>query len=148
MRPLDGLVYDASLALTDWRPGTRDEPVTVIALDRESLDAPELSATPRVFLSPQWAKIVNALTDAQARAIGFDIIFSYAANQFPGLDKQGQYDWDFLAALTRARDRVVLARSSRTYPALPFIGAVFDPVADAGRTDPECNRLFGISPGC
>src|ERR1700693_2309045 len=136
MRPLDGLVYDASLALTDWRPGTRDEPVAVIALDRESLDSPELSATPRVFLSPQWAKIVNALTDAQAGAIGFDIIFSYAANQFPGLEQQGQYDWDFLSALTRARDRVVLARSSRAYPAMPFIGAVFDPVAYAGRTAP------------
>jgi adenylate cyclase/guanylate cyclase len=146
MRPLDGLVYDASLALTDRRPGTREEPVAVIALDRESLDSPELAAIPRVFLSPQWATIVNALTEAQARAIGFDIIFSYSANRFPGAEKQGQYDWDFLAALTRARDRVVLARSGGGYPALPFVGAVFDPVADAGRPDSQAIAYAELTP--
>ena len=27
--PLDGVIYDASLALTEARPGTRDEPVAV-----------------------------------------------------------------------------------------------------------------------
>ena len=135
MRPLDGLVYDASLAITDRRPGTHDEPVAVIALDRESLESQDLATTPRVFLTPQWAKVLNALTDAQARAIGFDIIFSYSANQFPGFKEEGQHDWSFLAALARARDRVVLARSGRAYPAMPFTGAVFDPAADAGRTD-------------
>jgi len=96
---LDGLVYDLSLAITDRRPGTRDEPVAVIALDRDSLASDELAALPRVFLSPVWTKIVNGLTEAGARAIGFDIIFSYSANRFPGFE--GQYDRDFLAALAR-----------------------------------------------
>src|SRR5215204_4370224 len=35
------------------------------------------------------AKVLNALTDVDARAIGFDIIFSYSANRFPGFE--GQY---------------------------------------------------------
>jgi CHASE2 domain-containing sensor protein len=84
MNPLDGTVYDLSLAVTDSRPGNRDEPVAVIALDRDSLDSDELQAMPRVFLSPVWAKLVDALTVIKARAIGFDIIFSYSANRFPG----------------------------------------------------------------
>src|SRR4051812_46204778 len=99
MTPLDGFVYDLSLAVSDRRPGSREESVAVIALDRDSLDSDELAAMPRVFLSPVWAKLVNALTEAKARAIGFDIIFSYSANRFPGF--AGQYDQDFLAALSR-----------------------------------------------
>jgi CHASE2 domain-containing sensor protein len=91
-----------------------------------------------VFLSPAWAKLVNGLTDADARPIGFDIIFSYSANRFPGFE--GQYDRDFLATLAGARGRVVLGRSARSYPAPPFVGAVFDPPADAGKDDPGANR--------
>ena len=58
---LDGLLYDLSLAVTEQRPGTIDEPVAVIALDRDSLASDELAALPRVFLSPVWAKLVNGL---------------------------------------------------------------------------------------
>ncbi len=141
---LDGLVYDLSLAVTDRRPGTKDEPVAVIALDRDSLDADELAALPRVFLSPVWARIVNGLSDAGARAIGFDIIFSYSANRFPGL--AGQYDRDFLAALARARGHVVLARSAGAYPAQPFVAAVFDPKADAGKPEPSAIGYAELSP--
>lgn len=144
MGPLDGLIYDLSLAVSDTRPGSRNEPVTVITLDRDSLDSDELAAIPRVFLSPAWAKLVNGLTDADARAIGFDIIFSYSANRFPGFE--GQYDRDFLAALAGARGRVVLARSARSYPAPPFVGAVFDPAADAGKDDPGAIAYAELSP--
>jgi class 3 adenylate cyclase len=144
MNPLDGLVYDLSLAVTNSRPGSREEPVAVIALDRESLDAQELAAMPRVFLSPIWAKIVYGLTEADARAIGFDIIFSYSANQFPGF--AGQYDQEFLQALSRARDRVVLARSASTSPAQPFFYAVFDPAADAGTKEPRAIGYAELTP--
>jgi adenylate cyclase len=140
----DGVVYDLSLAVTDRRPGTRNEPVAVIALDRDSLDSDELAAVPRVFLSPVWAKIVNGLTEADARAIGFDIIFSYSANRFPGFE--GQYDRDFLAALARARGRVVLARSAGSYPAPPFVAAVFDPPVDSGRDEPGAIGYAELSP--
>ena len=144
MGPLDGLVYDLSLAVSGSRPGRMDEPVALIALDRDSLDSDELAALPRVFLSPAWATVLNGLTDVDARAIGFDIIFSYSANRFPGLT--GQYDRDFLAALARARDRVVLARSARSYPAPPFVGAVFDPIADAGKEEPGAVGYAELSP--
>jgi hypothetical protein len=41
---LDGLLYDFSLAANKARPGTTDESVAVIALDRDSLDSQELAA--------------------------------------------------------------------------------------------------------
>ena len=141
---LDGVTYDLSLAVTNRRPGTTDEPVAVIALDRDSLASDELAAMPRVFLSPVWAKVLRGLTEADARAIGFDIIFAYSANRFPGFD--GQYDRDFLAALARARGRVVLARSARSYPAAPFAAAVFDPAADAGKNEPGAIGYAELSP--
>jgi len=144
MGPLDGLAYDMSLAITDRRPGTHNEPVAVIALDRDSLASDELAAMPRVFLSPVWAKVLNGLTGADARAIGFDIIFSYSANRFPGFE--GQYDRDFLAALVRARGHVVLARSAGSYPAAPFVAALFDPKADAGKAEPTALGYAELTP--
>ena len=134
MSGLDGLLYDLSLTVTSHRPGTGGEPVAVIALDRGSLDSPELAATPRVFFAPIWAKLIDGLAESGVKAIGFDIIFSYSANRFPGFD--GRYDQGFLAALQRAHDRIVLARSAEEAPAFPFIAAVYDPVADAGKEAP------------
>lgn len=142
---LDGLLYDFSLAINDARPGTSGGPVAVIALDRDSLDSPELAAMPRVFLSPVWAKVMNGLSEADARAIGFDIIFGYSANRFPGFEGQ-QYDREFLAALASARDKVVLARSGRSYPAQPFFYAVFDPIADAGKDEPGAIAYAELAP--
>src|SRR6185312_12197580 len=142
--PLDGLVYDLALATAARRPGTGGEPVAVIALDRDSLAADELADLPRVFLSPVWAKVTNALMDADARAIGFDIIFSYSANRFAKLD--GQYDREFLAAIARARGHIVLARSAGAYPAPSFVAALFDPKADAGKAEPTGLGFAELSP--
>jgi len=121
MNPVDGIFYDLSLALTSHRPGNAGEPVAVIALDRASLDSDELAGLPRIFMSPIWAKLINGLADSGVGAIGFDMIFEYSANRFPGV--QNQYDRDFLVALRRARDRIVLGRSAHAYPADPFWGA-------------------------
>lgn len=134
MNPVDGLLYDLSLTVTSRRPGKPAEPVAVIALDRDSLASPELAATPRVFLSPFWAKLVNGLSGSGVKAIGFDVIFAYSANRFPGFD--AAQDQGFLAALHQARDRVVLARSAQMAPAFTFVAAVYDPAADAGKPDP------------
>jgi class 3 adenylate cyclase/CHASE2 domain-containing sensor protein len=144
MSLLDGLLYDVSLAITDRRPGNGEEPVAVIALDRDSLASDELAEMPRVFLSPVWARLLSALHDADARAIGFDIIFNFSANRFPGFE--GQYDRDFLTALARSRDRVVLARSAGSYPAAPFVAAVFDPKGDAGKSDPSAIGYAELTP--
>jgi adenylate cyclase len=135
MNPVDGFIYDLSLSLTSRRPGGEAEPVAVIALDPDSLASPELSATPRVFFSPFWAKLVNGLVENGAKAIGFDIIFAYSANSFAGFE--GQYDHDFLMALSHARDRVVLARTAREVPARPYFSAVFNPRTDIGKPEPQ-----------
>src|SRR6202011_3825569 len=109
MNWVDGLFYDLSLATRGVRPGTGGEPVAVIAMDRGSLDSEELAATPRVLFGPFWAKVIDRLAEARAKAIGFDIIFSYSANRFPALD--AQYDREFYDALARHHDRLGLARS-------------------------------------
>src|SRR5215469_14505978 len=76
MSPIDGLLYDFSLTLTARRPGTVAEPVAIVALDAESLAAPELAATPRALFAPVWAKLVEGLAKSDVKAIGFDIIFA------------------------------------------------------------------------
>lgn len=133
MSALDGLLYDMSLAVTAHRPGGGGEPVAVVALDRGSLDSPELAAIPRVFFAPFWAKLIDGLSESGVKALGFDIIFAYSANRFPASD--GRYDQPFLTALQRAHKIVVLARSAEEVPAFPFVAAVFDP-ADAGKQAP------------
>src|SRR5207248_4526057 len=77
MRPLDVVIYDASLAMADQRPGSRDQPVAVIALDRESLDSQEFAATPRVFLSPSdgHAREGSSYRTDTAAAIRCDMFF-------------------------------------------------------------------------
>ena len=127
---LDGPLYDLSVAAAVRlrQPTTAAPPrVVVVALDRRSLAAPELEAVPRVLLGPQWGKLIEALVAAEAKVIGFDIIFSFSANGLmPGYDKP------FLDALARHRLQVVLGRSLQTAMARPFffaLGANRDPVS-------------------
>ena len=140
----DGLIYDFALSLTTKRPGTPGEPVAIVALDWDSLAAPELAAVPRVLFAPGWAKLVDGLVKSDAAAIGFDIIFAYSANRLSGVDPA--HDQSFLAALHAARARVVLARTARLTPAFPYIAAVFDPVADGGKPDPAGVAYAEMSP--
>lgn len=119
INPADGLFYDLALALSPERPGRGGEPVAVVAMDEASLGTPELAPLPRIFFGPLWAKVLEGLASNGAKAIGFDIIFSYSADRFPGL-KDGQYDRSFLEALLHHRDKVVLARSRHTFPVQPF----------------------------
>ena len=77
--------------------------VAVVALDRRSLEAPELARYPRALMGPIWAAVMDDVFEAGARAVGFDLLFSYSANQFsPNLDAP------FLAALNKHRERIVL----------------------------------------
>jgi class 3 adenylate cyclase/CHASE2 domain-containing sensor protein len=119
INPADGLLYDLALALSPYRPGTGGEPVAVVAMDETSLATQELAPLPRIFFGPLWAKVVEGLATNGAKAIGFDIIFSYSADRFPGLSN-GQYDRGFLDALKRHHDKIVLARSRHTFPVAPF----------------------------
>ncbi len=116
--PVDGILYDLSLALSSHRQGDGGEPVAVIALDRDSLEAGDLAVLPRALMSPIWAKLVSGLAASGVRAIGFDMIFEFSANRFVGV--KPDYDHDFLVALRQARDRIVLGRSEKALPANAF----------------------------
>jgi adenylate cyclase len=141
---VDGFFYDLGLAAHGARPGSGGEPVAVIAIDSESLATEELSSTPRVFFAPFWAKLIDGLARGGVRAIGFDIIFNYSANRFPGLD--AQYDHEFLDALARHRDRLVLARSAGLALAPPIEAAVYDLDTDAERDQPAAVAFVELVP--
>ena len=115
---LDGVLYDLTvLAASSAAPveAGAPAPVVVIAFDARSLEATELAATPRVFMAPFWARLLDGLFENDTRLVAFDAVFSYSANRFlPG------YDLPFLAALGRHRGRVVLARSATTTLAQPY----------------------------
>lgn len=115
---LDRLVWARSAILPDSVPGA-ETPVAVIALDRRSLEAPELARYPRAFLAPVWAEVIDGVFEAGAQALGFDLLFSYSANQFvPNFERP------FLAALGKHSGQVVLARSATTLPAPAFLAAL------------------------
>ncbi|HEV8672438.1 MAG TPA: adenylate/guanylate cyclase domain-containing protein [Methylomirabilota bacterium] len=123
--PLLDLLVGARAALTRSERAVEDAAVAVIALDPESLAAPELAPYPRAFLAPAWATVLDGVLAAGARAVGFDLLLAYSANRFTP-----DFDRPFLAALDRHRARVVLARSATTLPAPPFLAALgHDPAA-------------------
>ena len=68
------------------------------------------------FLGPYWARLLDGVMAAPARAVGFDVIFAYSANRF-----LPDHERDFLASLNRHRQRVVLARTGPTPVAIPSI---------------------------
>jgi adenylate cyclase len=141
---IDGFFYDLALAARAARPGTGGDPVAVIAIDRDSLAADELASTPRVFFTPFWAKLIDGLAAADVRAIGFDIIFNYSASRFPALD--ARYDHDFLEALARHHNRLVLARSAGLALAPPIEAAIYDLDADAGKDLPAAVGFVELVP--
>jgi class 3 adenylate cyclase len=115
---LDVLVRARAAVLPDPEPPERSR-VAVIAVDARSLAAPELASYPRAFLAPAWATVLDSVMTAGALTVGFDLLLSYSANRFAA-----DFDAPFLAALSRHRGRVVLARSARTLPAPPFLAAL------------------------
>lgn len=94
-------------------------PIVVVALDNRSLEDPEIAPYPRTFLALIWASVLNAVFDAGAKVVGFDLLFSYSANRFsPNLDAP------FLATIGKHRKKVVLARVAATIPAKPYLAAL------------------------
>jgi adenylate cyclase len=119
----DGLLLDLLIKVREVAFSVEDRPeqspVVVVALDRRSLETPELVRYPRVLMGPIWAAIMDDVFEAGALAVGFDLLFSYSANQF-----SPNFDAPFLAALDKHRERLVLARTGATLPALPFLAAL------------------------
>jgi adenylate cyclase len=98
---------------------SEQSPVAVIALDRRSLESPELAGYPRVLMGPFWAAIMDSMFQAGARAVGFDFVFAYSGSRF-----SQNVDGKFLAALDKHRRHVVVARTGPTLPALPYLAAL------------------------
>ena len=133
----DGWLFDLSVAArATLTPAPDRWAVAVVALDRRSLEAPELRDLPRVFLAPYWAKMLDAVFAAGARAVAFDVIFAYNANRF-----QPDYDRPFLERLSRHRDRVVLATTARTRVADPLFHAAGGSVGHAELT-PDVDGVY------
>src|SRR2546421_2463772 len=119
--PLLDLLVAARAFVSPAAATPAHEPVIVIALDQGSLAEPELAPYPRAFLAPVWATILDGVFMAGARAVGFDLLLAYSANQF-----SSNFDRPFLETLGKYRDRVVLGRSATTLPAQPFLAAILN----------------------
>ena len=141
---VDGIFYDVALALAPSRAPGVPTRVAVIAIDERSLASKLLESTPRVFFSPYYAELLHGLYQAGATAVGFDMIFNYAASRFGAIERS--YDDQLLAELAQHRDSVVLARTASTTVAEPFVAAVFDPVADSGREEPRAIAYSELVP--
>jgi len=141
---VDGIFYDVALALAPSRVPAAPSRVAIIAIDERSLASKLLESTPRVFFSPYYAELLKGLYQAGATAVGFDVIFNYAASRFGAIERS--YDDPLLAELAQHRDSVVLARTASTTVAEPYVAAVFDPVADSGREEPRAIAYSELVP--
>jgi adenylate cyclase len=133
MELVDGFLYDLAIAIAPLPPPAPSK-VVVIAIDEASLASETLASTPRVFFGPYYAELLDGLFRGGAKAVGFDVIFPYAATRFAAI--KPSYDDALLASLAKHRDRVVLARTATMTVAEPFAAAVFDPARDAQRDEP------------
>ncbi|MGH7125224.1 MAG: CHASE2 domain-containing protein, partial [Stellaceae bacterium] len=121
---LDGLGIDALFWLRheltqDARPGA-DAPVAVIAIDEETYRRPPFQDTPQVLWVPQQAKLLDALLDAGATVVGYDVTYSTSVETLiPGFEKS------FLRSLHKGatEGRVVLSKQQlQAKPIEPYVG--------------------------
>lgn len=143
----DTWLYDwALVARATLQPVPEDyrSEVVVVAVDYRSLNAPEIAIYPRPMMAPVWKDLIDSLAEAEVRAIGFDFLFLYRANDFlrghPANDLLKGYDTKFLQALRRNKDKVVIGRSGTLLPAQYFRIAV-----DV-RNNPKAVAAFDIDP--
>ena len=122
----NGLLYDLTLRTSQpWRQDEPAVPIVLVAVDDASLASTEFAALPRALFQPIWARLIDGLLDAGARRVAFDLVFAYSGADFKvGSFTLPDYDRSLIDALTRARDRVVLARFPGVPPAAVFLNAV------------------------
>ncbi|HLJ20356.1 MAG TPA: adenylate/guanylate cyclase domain-containing protein [Stellaceae bacterium] len=120
---LDGLGIDALFWLRHefaavHAPG--DAPVAVIAIDEETYRRDPFKDTPQVMWTPQQAKLLDALLDAGATAVGYDVTYSTSVESLvPG------YERGFLRSLHRGAGdgRVLLSKAQHQQQAIePYVG--------------------------
>lgn len=124
-RIVDGALADLGAAIRHrLLPASPATTATmVLAMDAGSLASTELRGTPRLMFGPIWAQTLDSLFAAGARAVVFDIVFAISADDWlrrrrgvTGVD----LDRGFLEALSRHRERVVLARAGAILPDLSY----------------------------
>lgn len=121
---LDGLGTDVLFWLRhELVPAARppaDAPVAVIAIDEETYRQPPFKDTPEAMWTPQQAKVLDALLDAGATVVGYDVIYSTSVESYiPG------YERPFLRSLRKAAGdgRIVLSKlQHQQQPIEPFRG--------------------------
>jgi adenylate cyclase len=129
---LDGILFDLASFLTARQGGA--EPVALIALDPDSLAFEKFKALPRAFFGPWLGDMTGALFASGARAVGFDLLFSYSAAAALGAN----YDLKLREVVARNLPRIVAVRTLRTPLAEEWTAAFYDPDLDtrAGREEP------------
>ncbi len=66
----------------------QDPPISIIAIDEATYQTPPFRGTPRVAWSGYLAEVIQALLDAGATVVGFDIVFPTSLDsQLPGIDR-------------------------------------------------------------
>jgi adenylate cyclase len=122
-----GLSLDASFALRHavFGParGPADSNVVVIAVDEEAHRTPPYGGLPQALWTREIAPVLNAVLDADAKIVAFDLIFPTSIERLvPGFER------DFLRSLRAgARDgRILLGKvQHQTQPIAPFQGQSF-----------------------
>ncbi len=97
-----------------------DAPVAVIAIDEETYRRPPFKDTPQAMWVPQQAKVLDALLEAGATVVGYDVTYSTSVETFiPGFERS------FLRSLHKGatEGRIVLSKQQlQTKPIEPYIG--------------------------
>jgi adenylate cyclase len=124
---LEGISIDSLFWLRHLAFGPRHAPANssavVIAIDEETYRRPPFADTPQAMWTPQIAKVLDAVLDANARVIGFDVVYPTSIEPF-----MRGYERDFLLSLRRGAqsNRIVLGRvQHQERPISPFPGYSF-----------------------
>ena len=123
---LDGLGIDTLFWLRhqltlDARPAA-EPPVAVIGIDEETYRRPPFKDVPQAMWVPQQAKVLDAVLNAGATVVGYDVIYSTSVESYiPGHER------DFRQVLRRGGDagRVVLGEiQHQQQPIVPNRGFI------------------------
>ena len=121
---IDGVGLDILIGLRQLIVGPRhrpvDSPVAIVAIDEESYRRRPLADRPIALWTPEIGRLLNALLDADAAVVGFDIVLPTSVESFaPG------YERDFLRAIHRGgtTGRLVLGEvQQQQKPIRPYAG--------------------------
>jgi adenylate cyclase len=139
---LEGLSIDTLFWLRQRTFGPAHDaassPTVVIAIDEETYRTQPFSGLPQAMWTPQLAKVLSALMDADAAVVGYDLILQTSVQPLlPG------YERDYLLALRQAAqgDRVVLGKVQHSQ--LPIAPARAFSIAVGNQRNIRSTNLIG-----